>query len=865
MTRVAVALRLARRELRRAPGRTLLTAAMVALPVLAVTTTDVLLQTELRPDDGSLALLGPVAEARLRVVQPEGAGLEQNASGSSFGSSGPGGGPVAADEQLATDEQLLEALPPGSRLAAISLGVADVSLPDGPGRVRTVLAPVADPLLAGRFQVQQGRLPATPGEVAVGPALVASGLQIGSRTTDGAGRSLTVVGVLPAGDSGSPQLLALPGATTVASVAGEGGRESLVDSPAPVTWQDVRELNRLGVVVTSRAVLRDPPQDLQIQGDGSSAGISGYGLAVAAGITAMAVLQIVLLAGPAFAVGARRQRRALAQLAAAGGRPADGRLVVLAGAGVLGVLAAALGVGAGIAVAAIARSAIDALADGPALSLPVRDLAVIFLVAVASALLAALAPARQAARQNPVAVLTDRPDPPRVSKRPLLGAVVLLALGVVGAAQGARGGNELSVAFAAVPTVLGAVLLAPAALQLAAALSRRLPFALRYPLRDAARQRSRTAPVVGAVAAVVAAAVALGIGASSDGAQYRAQDRQIATGSRSDVVTGQVPSQQVWDRLQAAAGRAAPGNVVTQVQGVSGGSLLEVCRDDGPRGDCSGPLLSGYGNDLGAGVLVGPQALSALGPVGTEAERVRAQQVLAAGGAVLLTDQPGGPAQAALRLNGKSVLTSVALLHVGAFGRAAAVLSPTVADRLGVTTTTTALAFSEPLDDDSRLAVEQALAVRAPEARLSDRAQVTDDRGTGIALLLLGAVAGLLVLGGALTSTLLALADARPELATLSTLGATAATSRAVAASYAATIGLVGTVLGAAAGLVPGIAVAYPLTRDGNGQSGLLPNYLDIPWLLLAGLVVGVPLLTGLVAALTRRGPLPTRGRTALA
>ena len=37
-----------------------------------------------------------------------------------------------------------------------------------------------------------------------------------------------------------------------------GAREWLVDS-GPVSWSQVRELNALGGVVTSRAVLADPP------------------------------------------------------------------------------------------------------------------------------------------------------------------------------------------------------------------------------------------------------------------------------------------------------------------------------------------------------------------------------------------------------------------------------------------------------------------------------------------------------------------------------------------------------------------------------------------------------------------------------
>ena len=68
------------------------------------------------------------------------------------------------------------------------------------------------------------------------------------------------------------------------------------------------------------------------------------------------------------------------------------------------------------------------------------------------------------------------------------------------------------------------------------------------------------------------------------------------------------------------------------------------------------------------------------------------------------------------------------------------------------------------------------------------------------------------MLGGTLTATFLALSDARPDLATLSAVGASPRTRRGVAAAYAVVVGLVGAVLGAAVGFIPGIAVTWPLT-----------------------------------------------------
>ncbi len=858
MSRYGVALRLARRDITRAPARTLLTMAMVALPVLAVTTGDVLLRG-LEAATGSSGtspdVLGPRAEALVRVQPGRPSGLSQDATGNGMTFLEP------TDRPPLTAEDVLAVLPAGSRLASVESGIASIALPDGPGRVRAVLADPSDPLLTGRFTVASGRLPAAAGEIAVAPSLLAAGLAVGGSVQDGAGTPLQVVGALPEGEELAPALLGLPDATELEPDADNPSQDWLVDGPADITYDDVLELNELGAVVTSRAVLRNPPPDT---GGPTPGGVDRAAIVIVGLVVAMAVLEIVLLAGPAFAVGARRQRRGLAQLSAAGGRPEDSQLVVLLGALLLGSAAAVAGVTAGLGAAVLARAAVPALVEG-ALRVPVLDLALIVAVAVLSALLAAVVPARAASRQDPMAVLTDRPVPVRPSRLPLSLGVVLLGLGVLACARAARGGDEVSVALSAVPTVLGAALLAPLALAGAARLSPRLPFALRYAVRDAARQRGRTAPAVAAIAAVVAGAVALGTGASSDAEQYRAGDAQ-ASSVQVALVAGRLADQDVWDRLETAVARAG-GTGVAQVRGYEdrdSSRPVSVCTSADPAGRC-GLLSNGYSSALGAGVLVGESALIAVGITGPD--RDRALEALAAGGAVAFTDQPERSTTVALRTSGASPRTTtvpVALIDTtGGTAPAEAVLAEAAAGALGLPVVTTALVLDPPTDVE---AVRDAIALRAPEVSLELPGQGrSDDRGTGLVLLLLGAVAGVLVLGGVLTSTLLALSDARPQFATLHAIGAADRSRRSIAAGHAATLGVLGALLGVAAGLVTGVAVAYPLTTDGQPLAGLLPPFLDVPWLLLLGLVVAVPAVAALVAALTTRGPLPGAGRKALA
>jgi len=126
-------------------------------------------------------------------------------------------------------------------------------------------------------------------------------------------------------------------------------------------------------------------------------------------------------------------------------------------------------------------------------------------------------------------------------------------------------------------------------------------------------------------------------------------------------------------------------------------------------------------------------------------------------------------------------------------------------------------------------------------------------------LAVLGAV---LVLVATLTATGLALADARPDFATLAAVGAAPRTRRFVAMGSAAVVGGLGAVLGLLVGFAPGIAVTWPLTANDYGTGSAEP-VIVIPWLLLGAVAVAVPLLAVTVTGLVVRSRLPMTRRTA--
>jgi putative ABC transport system permease protein len=204
---------------------------------------------------------------------------------------------------------------------------------------------------------------------------------------------------------------------------------------------------------------------------------------------------------------------------------------------------------------------------------------------------------------------------------------------------------------------------------------------------------------------------------------------------------------------------------------------------------------------------------------------------------------------------------SVPLRGEGPLELPAMVLIPEeFAEQLPVDVRTTTMLTGGP-DDPVTPAQEEEL--REVLNVMSGVAGLTVERGwtdeLAIARYVLFGLGALLVLIATLTATGLALTDARPDFATLAAVGAAPRTRRSMAMGSAAVVGGGGAVLGLLAGLGPGIAVAYPLTSTdfGNGARPLI----DIPWLLLGGVAVLVPLLAVAVTGLAVRSRLPMVAR----
>ena len=874
------ALLIAWRDALRHRGRSVLVLVMISLPVLAVSAAAVVIKTaEVSGIEGVDRRLG-ASDARIRT---EGRGPVEQAPD-------PGNGEYTATGELDVSDPLSAAevrtaLGVDARLLPIATGWSRVRVDDRVIELSTTGVDLTDPLAAGLFRLDSGHLPEAAGEVVVNEALLDKGFALGDElAVDGS--TLTIVGV--GADATVRDHPVVLGAHDDLAGGSVNVREWLVEA-GPVSWSQVRDVNRVGGVVTSRAVLADPPDvDSPTQQPGADDG-RGQTLAVAALIVVMALIEVVLLAGPAFAVGARRHARTLALIAASGGTPAQSRRVILGSALVLGLVASAAGLVLGIVAAWVVLPLIQRFQGewfGP-FELPWLYLLAIVSFGLVSALLASVVPAFLASRQDVVAVLAGRRGDrsPRAST-PVVG-LVLLGVGIAASTYGALTSGSGSsgavwIAASAVVSVLGMIMVVPVVVSAVARLSGRLPLTARYAARDAARHRTRTVPAVAAVAATVAGVVALGIANASDEEQnemtYLPQ-APMGTGYISwgpDLLPGEEApdTTETWSRIEEAVRAAAPGVEIGTLRGPDDtydpdgftSTFIEVPREleESTWG------LSTYGPMITVADDVGELGLDP--SVSTVAD-----EALAAGRAVVFTVSADTAADVTIRretwtadgTEPEATATDDVPAQLVAWDQqelgpapTTAVLPTAMADEAGLPVVTTQLRLTGDLDPGTETRIKEVVqgAVDGTYVYVERGYQRPDE--ALIILLVLGVLGGVLMLGGTLTATFLALSDARPDLATLSAVGAAPRTRRRVAAAYALVIGFVGAVLGAGVGFIPGIAISRPLTAT-FGSSGPGPDgpFLDVPWLLIVAIVLALPLLTAAVVGLSARSRLPLVAR----
>ena len=934
------ALRIAWREARRAKGRSVLVAVMLAVPVLALSaaavTTDMMTLTGAEkatqrmgaadariewPLHRPVMQLPDPAESYVVIFPEPGPDREIDVNAPEW---------TAAD-QPGTQEELLEALP-GSTVVPIRRGTTVVRTPDGLGRPDAVMVDATSPLTRGYVEILAGRAPATPTEVALTKQAMAW-LQagIGDEVTVVAGettRPYTVVGQVEFPSLLDSVLLFAYDADDTAVSEWFMLRENswLVDTPEPIGWDRVLELNELGMLVASRAVFEHPPADEEVplrhaEWVGSPI-VQPEDLALAVLVGGLALLEVVLLAGPAFAISARRRQRQLALVAANGGTAAHVRRIVLADGVVLGLLGAGLGIAAGTAIAFLARPWFEetvAHVRGGAYRVFPEALVAIGGLAVVTGLFAALVPAVITARQDVVAALAGRRGTTRSRMRWVAVGLAMIVLGAAVTYVGTVDTNTTIVLGGLTIGELGLVLCTPALVGLVARLGRVLPLAPRVALRDAARNRAAAAPAVSAVMAAVAGSVALGMFLDSRTAHERKMyEQQVPTGTvRVQFAYGgeepeNLPS---LTTIEQTIRRALPVSDLHPVSSVlcpAGApewghcALQPVATDACPqlvalsvgesltveerRAAAANPLCDPRNLFGSTAMYVADEnALATL--TGASGDDLRAaQQVLAAGGVVvrspLLIDngevtlavfQPDPEADPEKLVNrgpapGRggvtvwpgqtaSYVTLPGHLLTTGVGPGPAIIAPATVARLGLTSAESMLVGPT---------------TQLPTAAELERANLLlEPLGAGVLveygyqprydeiLLVLLAASAIITVGAASVSTALAAADSRQDLSTLAAVGASPWLRRSLSVSQSWVIAGLGSVLGTVAGVGTALAVlgVYQQTvDDAMWPFDGVPSPV-LPWSTLVISLVLVPAIAVLGAGLFTRSRLPIERR----
>lgn len=523
--RLRVALRLAARNARRSLGRSILIVAMMAIPVAGMSAAVVVVASSTPSDRELVDLHFADATAIMEVAGAPGEGWAQQVRAPIAGSASPAETPGEA-EAVGAPVDPRDAVE--GRVIAVSSLYSGIRSGDSIRQAEAIVGNVFVPELAGRYDLVEGAAPRGDGEIAINVAVAdALSIEVGETVEVLAtGEPATVTGIGRDAHADSSQLTffgspATLGLTDNADSAPFGTLYYALD--ATLDWDDVLALNERGIVATSPAVIlgEGPFPGALEESPWSAFGLNGVVLGLAALIGGFLLVQVILLAGAAFMVGARQQQRSLAVMASVGAENRVLRSVVTANGVVLGVVGAVLGIGLGIGAAALVMLVTR---NGSALQYPGFHLdpillGVVGLAVIGSGWVAAAIPARVATRIDVVSALRGarRPVVARRGARRLAVAVTLVGVGsVLGGGLGlavVRGLDEypaeldvlsiMAIGFGAVVMQVGVLLALPSVLRALARIAARLGASVRLAARDTARNSGRTVPVAGAVMSTV--------------------------------------------------------------------------------------------------------------------------------------------------------------------------------------------------------------------------------------------------------------------------------------------------------------------------------------------------------------------------
>ncbi|WP_221585382.1 FtsX-like permease family protein [Microbacterium sp. G2-8] len=908
VARWSLAWRMAWRQVRRSWPSSLLIAALVFLPMAGVSAAAVY-SASLEPTPGEQATVelghadawattlgGSDPTQRQYLDEPHWVEVDTDPET---------GDPVNEPGPLPDDPR---ALLPADDVLALTTTTSIVETADGLTSMTTTIGRAWDPRLEGRYELLEGRAPADRSEImATRSALARIGAEVGdSMTMTDPADTVRVVGVLESRlepEESEHLFVSRDAAAADADVTTQGQTLWFAFDWSP-TPDEVFALNADGIVVYARDLVHAPGEHASPEFDATSGSAWAMFSVAMAGLV-FCVYIVLLLAGAAFSVSARRQQRALAITASVGAARGDVFRIVLLQGTLLGFAGGALGVAAGIGFGA---AALDIFSDGSVYTgwgLHVPWLILVALVVFAGAVgtLAALMPARAATRGDVLAALRGARKPVSVdAKRPVWGLALMIAglaivvAGVIGLiamynAPGDPGawGRQLAYAAGAIAMMVGPLLLQIGVILaghwLIARLSRilsRIGLGARIASRDAVANPSRIVPSFGAIAACAfLAAAALGgttllvmsLASSTTYAAAPGDAYAYITTTEEDAAAVIADAEQLFDD----AGAESTGVVETRHYGET---AEESGRDLQAEAACDDDCVPAVPSWVTAAVVSADNVEAVLGQDVDDA----ILRDYAAGGAITTASEflqdddsivlrewldadlyaEDGVAESVARHE-----VAGAYVDIGRPAEMSVYLSPSAAADIGFATTPSrVVAHFEPgiapAQSDQLTAGADTLNAQSQaagsEAYVSPAVQQGPPQAGPWLALILGAVT-VLVVGASAVALGLSRVERRADDATLTAVGASPQIRRSVSFWQALVVTGFGCVTGAVAGVIPALGAIMILDRT----AGSATMYGELPWVLYGVLAVALPLAIAAVSwIIPPRAPDLTR-RTAIA
>ncbi len=884
--RALTALRLAGRELKRNPRQGALVVTMVSLAGIVLMAVGTVFASQ-----------QPTAQEKIRAELGEN---QAWVNGTAFG-----GRPIQQDPTNAhtvgqsgdpsewtgtgEDVDIPSLLPPGTDAIPIASSGGLVQTDDAAIPVQYFAGEAWGPTFTGLYDLVEGAPPITPDQVLMSPRAAEDlGVVVGDTVTlSNPDTTATVTGIL-AKDRGTYSEFVVFADAAVLSDREQPDVTWYLPDFAP-TWAQIQEWNNSGVVAYSKAVVLDPPEVLYGPRTGSD-GIAGAMIATAG----IGMFALALLAGSAFSVGFRRDRRRLALLAANGaGRGsltgvgvATGFLLGLIG----GVVGTVVGLGAGWGWITYMHTFGGQSGESAVWGYhwnPWHGLAAMAFCASAGAL-SALIPASAASRLDVMSALRGARKPAPRRRWMTWAGIALVAAGLGLSALSARiydaaldlvdAGNETThaavILVAGFATVFaGLALMSVSGLQLLARLAAPGGLAVRLAARDSARNSGRTVPVVAAIGATVAVATMVVIANDLDAQSYGVSRSYMAPlGDAVVQVNGDLGDRPLAE-LEDSIRLTLPDATITPVDGwpeyqedpqamVPALAIAEdqLCPFTGQttRERAEDPRCQ-RGLDFGAGASVAVGGSAALRAILGHDPSPEALDTLSRGGVVafdpaFVTDgaatiefwdgAAGNYRQSgAVPARTRDVSAFFAEPEGGRTSSFDGLISPSTAADIGYPVQRSRIF----IHDDGGIDAQQEAQLRAAAIRAQAGLWVerVDDQDSYVRDIALGALAVVLLVAGASTAVAIGLArsDARRDDFTLASLGASPSLARAAAGWQAAIIVGVALVIGIASGVIAAWVYAHSLVSV---------NFSP-PWLGFLAVVIAVPAVVGaLAAAFTR-------------